>query len=1144
MIAPNYLNQIKIAQINCRKSQHATRTALKLTEFDILLIQEPYTREAANKPDKKEPPPTKDWIPALSEGSTGRVRAVTYINSRSDIRLHYSLDNTLTNNDLVVIKIRDLTIANLYNQPNNCDVSEKGALAHFQTTTDGTSFQKTIIAGDFNLHHPRWEPDKRPNKAARDAVQWMEENEFELCSEPGEPTHISGSVIDLVIATTDIAETVIVHDLEEERHDTTSDHLLIPWTIYLNTNLKINLNKQQTRFNMNKINLECFQQELIDRCENLNPSEVKTDEDIDELAEALEKAAAKAMDSSMPKYRKGRHPRKYFNQELADLKRTAHIKRGYMSILKDEESKQEWLEASNKLCERALEVNRQGWSDYLTNLKGHEIWRAMKVVKNREGATVTPELRTGPESWTKCVEERCQILRTNLLPKTKQGKCRTPKARVEAKWPPLTYREVEEVIRTLPRKKAPGPDLVTGEILQAMWEVQAFKDTFFALLEVCVRFGYHPKTWRIGTVVVLRKPNKKSYDDPKSYRPITLLKVPSKVLEKIIQRRLSHLTLNKLPDRQFGARAGYCATDAVLELVDYIKEDLSATTTAMMVDIKGAFDNVNRKKLIKVMRKLGLPETAVKWVFEFTKYRSASLVLDGFETEADTVSTGVPQGSPISPLLFLIYTTPLYDMVEAEGLQVTGFVDDITIYTRGSMEENTERLSKALRMVCEWAKSMHTEIDLGDKLGFVHFNRSRKFPDIKDISLALPGKEEKKKPDEEVKLLGVVLDRRLDFGAHVRGTIKKTERALRAISVLGGTVRGVSGSALRSMYLACVRTVMEYGCEIWLNGDVGQIKRLESIQYNALKRVAGAYKGTVSEILEKEVAVPPLRLRLEFALESKLSRILFRVDHKNPVFEGLKKRKKFGKNQKSKKREKEKNQRKTKNQKNQECQDNQKNQENQENQKKDKNEKNQKKSKRQNFDDTRNNYLANIPQNGDLANLPVLEEPPPWDERTPDQDDAAAAAEYWKALRARRHEDLTNLLHKWNERYQTFLASRAGKWYKEITKNNSTSPTTNINKLVTAKTLKNDPRRIFSRITQLRTGNGDIGEYLQKRKVPKDHYNCICGEFETVKHIIRHCPRTEHKRFILSEVSPDLDMSKLLDTQEGLQAIKEFLLRE
>lgn len=84
--------------------------------------------------------------------------------------------------------------------------------------------------------------------------------------------------------------------------------------------------------------------------------------------------------------------------------------------------------------------------------------------------------------------------------------------------------------------------------------------------------------------------------------------------------------------------------------------------------------------------------------------RSASLVLDECETEVDAVSTGVPQSSLIYPLLFLIYTVPLYGIMEAEGLHVIGFVYDIIIYTEVDIVENACRLSRAWKNVCEWAK--------------------------------------------------------------------------------------------------------------------------------------------------------------------------------------------------------------------------------------------------------------------------------------------------------------------------------------------------------------------------------------------------------------------------------------------------------
>ena len=153
----------------------------------------------------------------------------------------------------------------------------------------------------------------------------------------------------------------------------------------------------------------------------------------------------------------------------------------------------------------------------------------------------------------------------------------------------------------------------------------------------------------------------------------------------------------------------------------------------------------------------------------------------------------------------------------------------------------------------------------------------------------------------------------------------------------------------------------------------------------------------------------------------------------------------------------------------------------------------------------------------------------------------ATAAEYWKALRTRQRENQVKSLAKWQERYQVFLTSNVGKWYKEVTKEDLKGPATSIAKLVTTDVFRNSPREILSRITQFRTGNGDIGSYLQKKKVPKDNYNCKCGKLEKVQHIIKYCQKTAPKRGVLFGISPDLDLAQFLNTPKGLQAMKEYL---
>jgi hypothetical protein len=104
-------------------------------------------------------------------------------------------------------------------------------------------------------------------------------------------------------------------------------------------------------------------------------------------------------------------------------------------------------------------------------------------------------------------------------------------------------------------------------------------------------------------------------------------------------------------------------------------------TSILAIDIKGAFDNMHKGVPLKTMSDMNLPKASISWVYHFLSRRRTSLIIDGKKTDRRQVDSGIPQGSPISPLLFLIYTTSLYKRIEESDVHVIGFVNDITIYT-------------------------------------------------------------------------------------------------------------------------------------------------------------------------------------------------------------------------------------------------------------------------------------------------------------------------------------------------------------------------------------------------------------------------------------------------------------------------------
>jgi hypothetical protein len=203
-----------------------------------------------------------------------------------------------------------------------------------------------------------------------------------------------------------------------------------------------------------------------------------------------------------------------------------------------------------------------------------------------------------------------------------------------------------------------------------------------------------PKQWKTARIITLRKPGKADYTLQKAFRPISLLLMISKGLEAVVATRLSYMTekYNLLPVSHIGARPRRSAEQALNVLVEKIYQAWRGgkILTLISFDVKGAFNGVHSKVLERRLAARRVRGPMVEWIGDFSTGRHASVTVSRYESEmAEIEYTGIPEGSPLSPLLYVFHNADLIERSIGDQGGSIGFVDDFNAWMVGVNEEKT-----------------------------------------------------------------------------------------------------------------------------------------------------------------------------------------------------------------------------------------------------------------------------------------------------------------------------------------------------------------------------------------------------------------------------------------------------------------------
>ena len=322
---------------------------------------------------------------------------------------------------------------------------------------------------------------------------------------------------------------------------------------------------------------------------------------------------------------------------------------------------------------------------------------------------------------------------------------------------------------------------------------------------------------------------------------------------------------NKLFNKdQAGFRQKRSTIDQVMRLQNDVINGLNNKkyTVAIFLDLKKAFDMVWTTGIMDKMQKLGITGRTYWWVKEFLANRTFQVKVGQDVSDAFNLQNGTPQGSVISPVLFLIAINDFPDL--ERGVQKSTFADDSAIWkTGGSLELTTKQIQKELTKIESWCTKWGFNLSVEKTVGMVFSEVKR--PDQTTIKL----ENQNIKFVKKTKFLGMMLDNRMSWAEHIKYTVDKCKKTLNLMRCLTGQGWGADKTSLLMIYKALIRSKIDYGCIAYNSTCTKQHKeKLDKIQAAALRICCGAMKGTPNASLQVECGEMPLELRrLSFSLK-------------------------------------------------------------------------------------------------------------------------------------------------------------------------------------------------------------------------------------------------------------------------------------
>lgn len=757
--------------------------------------------------------------------------------------------------------------------------------------------QDAVIVGDLNAHHPWWYGDQsestsqssRPSPASEKIAQWLQDHHFTLHNVPGIHTHFprdptkNPTIIDLCLSRGSISN--FVHAWTTDP-DNTSDHANCG--LLLSLDAPVSIAKQTKTRNWKKTDWDTFRK-TVQAGTSQAPTPISNANDALDAVKEITQVINEAVEAAVPlTYSRRGKQALWWNPELTQAHtKLVRCERRFRKS-RDIEEGERCRRLRSKWTSDIKKAKAKYWEKALKDVSRTSVWGTIR--RHHTHQKPIPPINGRSDFAGKAQECRNAFFPdvNSTTPPPLPETANIPSSQdLSSEYHPVTAGEFERVLQNVRYGSAVGSDRLSYTTIR---EVHlASPKTLPSIFSGLLRHGVHPTQWKDAICLVIPKQGKKEYSSPKSYRPISLQSCFGKLLEILVAKRLSVAAFKcgaMLPS-QMGGRSGNSAIDALIRTLDHGAEALETPIQnrkqtprpyLLTHDIEGAFNNVRPETLVEIMRRRKMPTYLTEWTRSFCTNRTLAFSFDGQIETPQPFRCGLPQGSPVSPALFLIYCAVVIEPPkdQIEETQDTSYIDDVNtvqisrtpLVATQALQRRTDQQSRiAAYLQLNFAKGKSDLLHIiphnsSKKTGPTHANEEFR------ILLRTPHSEPTPiMPSPRITYLGIVIDERLSFKAHAtQAAAKGLESLMSLIHLRSGQYNGsVNYGICHYLTYSMILPKMLWASPVWWTGTDTICDPLKVVYHKVARWITGIRNPTapVSKLLAA-AQLPPMNLYLDY----------------------------------------------------------------------------------------------------------------------------------------------------------------------------------------------------------------------------------------------------------------------------------------